>query len=76
MAALYDHPSGGGSPANLWPADRTWLTFSDWDLCGTRVAGPPALVAVVEADELFETLRLPDVDAAQLQRWRGKRAAR
>ncbi|WP_298440474.1 hypothetical protein [Gordonia sp. (in: high G+C Gram-positive bacteria)] len=36
-AELYDDPLGKGSPANLWPADRSWLTWCDIDLWGTRV---------------------------------------
>jgi hypothetical protein len=57
--ALYDDDRGSGSPANLWPADRSWVTWSDWDLWGTKVAGPSGLVAAVLADPELEALRLP-----------------
>lgn len=57
--ALYDDELGSGSPANLWPADRSWVTWSDWDLWGTKVSGPTALVEAVLADPELEALRLP-----------------
>jgi hypothetical protein len=47
------------SPANMWPADRSWLLYTDWDLSGTKVYGPPELLTMVEADHFLETLRLP-----------------
>jgi hypothetical protein len=46
-------------PANLWPADRSWLLFADWDLAGTKVYGPPELLTMIEEDEFLETVRLP-----------------
>lgn len=57
--ALYDDERGSGSPANLWPADRSWVTWSDWDLWGTKVAGPPALIESILTDPDLEALRLP-----------------
>jgi hypothetical protein len=57
--ALYDDERGSGCPANLWPADRTWVTWSDWDLWGTKVSGPGELVARVLADAELEAVRLP-----------------
>lgn len=58
-AALYDHPDGDGSPANFWPVDRSWVTWSDWDLWGTKITGPTELVDAVLADGDLEALRLP-----------------
>ncbi|BCJ75450.1 hypothetical protein CS0771_49940 [Catellatospora sp. IY07-71] len=58
-AELYDHELGSGSPANLWPVDRSWVTWSDWDLWGTKVSGPAGLVERVLADPELEALRLP-----------------
>ncbi|WP_212829948.1 hypothetical protein [Catellatospora sp. TT07R-123] len=58
-AALYDHDFGDGSPANLWPVDRAWVTWSDWDLWGTKVSGPSDLVEAVLADSGLEAVRLP-----------------
>lgn len=48
-----------GSPANLWPLDRSWLVYTDWDLWGTKVSGPPELLSMIEADDFIETIRLP-----------------
>lgn len=56
---LYDHPSGAGSPSNMWAADHSWITWSDWDLCGTKVAGPTSLVGALQAAAELEALRLP-----------------
>ncbi|WP_433664029.1 hypothetical protein ACQPW1_19050 [Nocardia sp. CA-128927] len=56
---LYDHPRGVGSPSNLWAADRSWITWSDWDLCGTKVAGPVELIEALLAAPDLEAVRLP-----------------
>jgi hypothetical protein len=47
------------SPANIWPADRSWLVYTDWDLSGTKVYGPPELLKMVEEDEFLESVWLP-----------------
>ncbi|QFG25807.1 hypothetical protein [Actinomadura sp. WMMB 499] len=57
--ALYDHPSMQSCPSNLWPEDRSWIVYCDWDLWGTKFAGPSALVDAVLADPELESLRLP-----------------
>ncbi|MFI6996704.1 hypothetical protein [Nocardia sp. NPDC050175] len=56
---LYDHPNGSGSPSNVWAADRSWITWSDWDLCGTKVAGPPELIEALQSAPDLEAVRLP-----------------
>lgn len=43
----------------MWPADRSWLMYSDWDLSGTKLYGPPELLAMIEEDEFLETVWLP-----------------
>jgi hypothetical protein len=48
-----------GSPANIWPSDRSWLVYTDWDLWGTKVSGPTELLSMIEADDFLETVRLP-----------------
>lgn len=61
--ALTDVPSliadfGGsyvGTPTNLWPADRSWFVWTDWDLCATKVSGPYALIEAIMADPAIET---------------------
>ncbi|WP_258018023.1 hypothetical protein [Streptomyces noursei] len=57
---LYHHPDlRAYSPSNIWPADRTWVTYTHFDLHGTKVAGPtPLIEALLSAPEL-EALRLP-----------------
>jgi len=32
---------------------------TDWDLWGTRIAGPPDVIAAIEADPELETVRYP-----------------
>jgi hypothetical protein len=48
------------SPSNLWPADESWMVYTDWDLWGTKVTGPPELLARLEADVFLEIAWLPD----------------
>ena len=47
---------GGLTPDNIWPADRSWLLWSDYDLWGTRLIGSTDLVAAVDADLELETI--------------------
>ena len=64
---LYDFPSTSSSPSNLAAADRSWATWTDNDLWGTRVAGPVELIAAIEADSELETIRLPEIDARDMR---------
>ncbi|MFE2413420.1 hypothetical protein ACFXDE_34300 [Kitasatospora sp. NPDC059408] len=48
--ALYDNPEADFSPSNVWAADRSWLLCTDYDLWGTKVAGPPGLVEALLND--------------------------
>jgi hypothetical protein len=57
--SLYDHPFGRGSPANFWCVDRSWVTWSDWDLWGTKVKGLPVLIDAILGDRHLEAIRLP-----------------
>jgi hypothetical protein len=59
LPGIYDWPEAVGSPNNIWPDDRSWLVFSDYDLSGTRVSGSAELVASVVADPGLETVRYP-----------------
>ena len=45
------------SPSNLWPADRSWLLYTDHDLTATQVSGSRELIAAIEAHQDIETLR-------------------
>ncbi|CAL9340803.1 hypothetical protein SUDANB120_00264 [Streptomyces sp. enrichment culture] len=57
--ALYDLSEADFSPSNLWAEDRSWLLCTDYDLWGTKVAGPPALVEALLNDPDIEAVRLP-----------------
>ncbi|WP_050502836.1 hypothetical protein [Streptomyces monomycini] len=57
---LIHHPDlGAYSPSNVWPEDRSWVTFTHYDLHGTKVAGPTSLIEALLADPGLEALRLP-----------------
>ncbi|MFJ9779755.1 hypothetical protein ACIRSS_09240 [Amycolatopsis sp. NPDC101161] len=56
--ALYDHPEVGFSPSNLWPIDRSWCLATDYDLWGTKVAGPTTLIETLLNDPELEAVRL------------------
>ncbi|WP_018654847.1 hypothetical protein [Actinomadura flavalba] len=56
---LYDHPEMESCPSNLWARDRSWVVYCDWDLWGTKVVGPSALIQDLLADPELEALRLP-----------------
>ena len=49
-----------GSPSNIWPQDRSWLVYTDWDLCATRLSGSSVLVDAAIADTELETLRVDE----------------
>ncbi len=48
-----------GTPSNIWPVDQSWFVYTDWDLWGTKVSGPAALIDALEAHERLETLSWP-----------------
>jgi hypothetical protein len=56
LAALYDAADVPGSPSNIWPADRSWLVYTDCDLWATRVSGPVDLVNALRVDDLLEVV--------------------
>jgi hypothetical protein len=47
----------GMTPSNLWPADKSWFLYTDWDLMASRVSGSRELIAAIEIDDELETLR-------------------
>ena len=59
LPSLYDWEDVHGSPSNIWPQDRSWFVYTDWDLCGTRVSGTAQLIASVVADPQLETISYP-----------------
>ena len=59
LSELYDWPEVDGSPSNIWPDDRSWFVYTDWDLSGTRVSGSEELVASIVADQRLESISYP-----------------
>ncbi|NJP77500.1 hypothetical protein HCK01_09210 [Streptomyces sp. AA8] len=57
--ALYDIDEPDFSPSNLWPEDRSWIVYTDYDLWGTKVVGPTALIDALVGDTEIEAVRLP-----------------
>ncbi len=49
-----------GTPTNIWPADRSWLVYTDYDLWGTKVSGCAYLIERLTADSELETVRLAE----------------
>ncbi|MCP3877319.1 MAG: hypothetical protein GY701_02830 [Sulfitobacter sp.] len=45
-----------GTPSNIWPLDRSWFVYTDWDLWGTKVSGSQALIDQLITDPDLETL--------------------
>ncbi|MEU6109475.1 hypothetical protein ABZ853_13880 [Streptomyces albidoflavus] len=56
---LYDAPFAECNPANLFAADRSWITCTDIDLWATKVVGPPALIKALLDDDEIEAIRIP-----------------
>jgi hypothetical protein len=48
------------TPTNVWPADRSWFVWTDWDLDGTRVSGSAGLVDAVRRHPALETTSWPE----------------
>ena len=41
------------TPSNIWPADRSWFVYTDYDLWATRISGSQALIdALIEDSEI------------------------
>jgi hypothetical protein len=59
LPSLYDWEEVHGSPSNIWPQDRSWFIYTDWDLWGTRVSGTAEFVGSVAADRQLETISYP-----------------
>ncbi len=54
-------PSDGrvGTPSNMWPLNRAWMVYTDWDLWGTKVSGTVVLVEAIVNDDLLDTIDWP-----------------
>lgn len=44
------------TPANIWPLDRSWLVYTDYDLWATKVSGSTELINALRENTLLETL--------------------
>jgi hypothetical protein len=45
------------TPNNIWPADRSWLIYTDFDLEATRVSGSTEVIEALRADDHLDTVR-------------------
>ncbi len=45
------------TPTNMWPADHSWLVYTDCDLSATRVSGSRALIEALCGATALETVR-------------------
>jgi hypothetical protein len=59
LVALYDDEDLPGSPSNIWPGDRSWFVYTDWDLWATKVSGSAELAGRLIADTELEAVSLP-----------------
>lgn len=61
LPALVEEGGGdyGSTPTNIWPADRSWFVWTDWDLLGTRVQGPARLIERIQEVDVLETISWP-----------------
>jgi hypothetical protein len=59
LEALYDDERFPGSPSNIWPVDRAWFVYTDYDLSGTKVSGNANLIDSLLEDDDLETVVLP-----------------
>lgn len=53
-------PPSAESPRLVWPADRAWVLVTEIDYDSTIVAGSPALIRAVCADDRLEALPIPE----------------
>lgn len=53
------------TPANIWPPDRSWLVYTDYDLWATKVSGSSELIKELRTNPLLETLDWAPAGAAK-----------
>lgn len=58
LSGLYDDEELPGSPSNIWPDNKSWFVYTDWDLWGTKISGSPELINRLTADLKLETVKL------------------
>lgn len=47
------------TPSNIWPADRSWFVWTDWDLWATKVSGPGTIIEAIGRHPDLETITWP-----------------
>ncbi len=58
LVDLYDDDDLPGSPSNIWPDDKAWFIYTDYDLWATKVSGSADLISRLAADPELETVSL------------------
>lgn len=58
LASLIERDDLRATPSNIWPADRSWLVYTDYDLWATKLSGSAHLIERLEADPELEMMRL------------------
>lgn len=56
-ALVTSHQGAALTPNNVWPADQSWLVYTDYDLEATRVRGPSSLIDALCADDRLDIVR-------------------
>jgi hypothetical protein len=56
LAEIVEDTEFRSTPSNIWPADRSWLVWTDWDLWGTKVSGSTDLVRRMQDEPALETV--------------------
>lgn len=45
------------TPNNIWPVDRSWFVYTDYDLWATRISGSNALIDALTEDSEIDAVR-------------------
>ena len=54
LAKVVEDESIKTTPSNIWPDDRSWFVWTDWDLWGTKVSGTADLIAGLQSVPALE----------------------
>lgn len=46
------------TPNNIWPEDKSWFVYTDYDLMGTKISGTKELVDEIRANKDLETIEV------------------
>ncbi len=58
LLGLYELDEVRSSPTNLWPLDRSWFVYTDYDLWATKVSGSSNLIERIVNDPELESVPL------------------